>query len=51
MNTRRFSRTTSEAFKGLDYSCSLERPAPRFVDKLVIWMCFFGLLAVIAVVI
>lgn len=29
MNTRTYPRTSAEAFKGCDYACALERPAPR----------------------
>lgn len=38
MNTRRFPRTTAEAFKGTDYACALERPAPRYPRTLWVVM-------------
>lgn len=35
MTTRTYPRTTRDAFKGLDYACSLERPAKRY--PLTLW--------------
>ena len=29
MNARRFPRTLAEAFRGPEYACAIERPAPR----------------------
>lgn len=45
MNTRRFPRTTAEAFKGTEYACALERPAPRYPRALWFVMAFGFLFA------
>jgi hypothetical protein len=37
MNTRTYPRTARDAFKGLDYSCAVERPAPRPYPR-VLWV-------------
>lgn len=37
MQTRTYPRTTRDAFRGLDYSCPLERPAPRPYPR-VLWV-------------
>lgn len=42
-STRRYPRTTAEAFKGIDYSCAVERPAPRYPRSLW-WVMAFGFL-------
>jgi hypothetical protein len=49
MNTRTFPRTSRDAFKGLDYSCSVERPAPTDYPAMW-WVCLvlIGIAAVIA---
>lgn len=45
MNTRTYPRTTAEAFKGLDYSCALERPAPRPYPRALWWVMAVGFIA------
>ena len=46
MNTRTYPRTAAEAFKGCDYACALERPAPpRPYPRALWWVLLAGLIA------
>jgi hypothetical protein len=38
MNTRTYPRTSRDAFKGLDYSCAVERPATDYSPAWWRWM-------------
>lgn len=44
--TRRHPRGLTEAFKGPDYACAVERPLDRS-DRIVVWGCAIVALALV----
>jgi hypothetical protein len=44
MNTRRFPRTTGEAFGGCEYACAVERPAPNPYPRWIAIALWIGLI-------
>ena len=48
MNTRTYARTTRDAFKGLDYSCAVERPPRKYPKALWVAMVIGFLAAILA---
>lgn len=47
MNTRRFPRTASEAFKDADYASALERPRPASWGLRLLCFAAFALIGVL----
>ena len=47
MQTRTYPRTTAEAFKGLDYACAVERPAPRPYPRTLWVVMVIGFIAAV----
>lgn len=48
MNTRTYPRTAAEAFKGCDYACAVERPAPRPYPRTLWVVLAVGFIAAVA---
>jgi hypothetical protein len=47
MNTRTYPRTARDAFKGLDYSCAVERPAPNPYPRWIAIALWIGLITLV----
>lgn len=52
MNTRKYPRSTSEAFKDADYASSVTafRGPMHFADKLVTWVSAIGIFCLVGMI-